>query len=85
MENGVRAYSIRVHDKAKLTTEDFDDRIELKLVNKETGKESNKTYYKLDSMTLHEVVKIDAIVYHMHNDIGLNLWGYEYENRREKI
>lgn len=71
----VRAYSIRVHEKAELSCEEFEDKLELSLKNKETGELVKKSYYKLDTgMSMTEAVKIDTIVYHMHNEIGLDLW-----------
>lgn len=76
--NEVRAFPLRVHEKAKLSIKEFDDRLELKLVNKNTGEISERIYYKVDEgITAHEAMKIDAIIYFMHNEIKLNLWGYE--------
>lgn len=70
-----RAHVIRVHDKAKLTCEEFENRLELSLKNKETGELIKKPYYKLETgIDIGEVIKIDTIIYHMHNQIGLNLW-----------
>lgn len=71
----IKAFPIRIHDKAKLTCIEHDDRLLLKLVNKVTGKAVEKPYFKLDTgVDLHEAMKIDVIVYHMHNEIGLNVW-----------
>lgn len=73
--NVVKLFQPRVHDKAELSIADFEDRLELKLVNKVTGKTSEKPYYKLDTgMDMGEAMKIDFIVSHMHNAIGLDLW-----------
>lgn len=73
--NEIKAFSLRVHEKAKLSINEFDDRLELKLINEDTGKTSEKSYFKLDKgIDIHEAVKIDTIIYHMHNEIGLNLW-----------
>jgi hypothetical protein len=70
-----RVFPLRVHDKAELSFDDLNNRIELKLVNKETGDSCKRTYYKLDeSFSMVEALKIDTILYHMHNKIGLNLW-----------
>ena len=74
----VRTYSIRVHDKAELSCRDFEDRIILTLKNKDTGATREEYYLKLDSgFDVKEAMKIDAIVYHMHSKIGLNLWDSE--------
>jgi hypothetical protein len=73
--NQVRAFTLRIHEKAQLTSNEFDDRLELKLINTTTGKTSQRTYCKLEEgVTMNEAVKIDTIIYHMHNEIGLNLW-----------
>lgn len=73
--NKTRAYSLRVHDKAELSITGSEDRLELTLTNKETGESSEETYYKIDTPFLvGEAMKIDTIIYHMHNKIGLNLW-----------
>lgn len=70
-----KAFTLRVHEKAELTCVEFDDKLELKLINKDTGKSSEKPYFKLEKgIDMKEAMKIDAIVYHMHNEIGLNLW-----------
>lgn len=71
----VRAYSLRIHDKAELSIVGFEDRLEITLTNKETGDTAEETYYKIDTAFLAaEAMKIDTIIYHMHNKIGLNLW-----------
>lgn len=71
----VRAYSIRVHERAKLSCEEFENRLEFKLINTVTGKSTERTYLRLDTgIDAREAMKIDAIVYHMHNEIGLNVW-----------
>lgn len=71
----VRGYSIRVHDKAELTCEEFEDKLELSLRNKDTGDLVKRSYYKLETgINTKEAMKIDTIVYYMHNEIGLNLW-----------
>lgn len=76
--NKVRAYSIRVHENAEFSFTDLEDRLILKLVNKITGKTSERPYYKLEKgIDVFEAVKIDTIVYHMHNAIGLDLWDSE--------
>jgi hypothetical protein len=73
--NEVRTFTLRVHENAELSCEEFDDRLEFKLVNKITGKISERPYYKLDTgISVGEAVKIDTIIYHMHNEIDLNLW-----------
>jgi hypothetical protein len=71
-----RAFQLRIHEKAEFSCEDLEDRIELKLVNKETGSKCERTYYKLEDrvMDVHEALKIDTILYHMHNKVGLNVW-----------
>lgn len=76
-EEYVRTFPLRIHEKAEFSFDDLEDRIKLKLVNKETSSKSEKTYYKLEDRVIdvHEAMKIDAILYHMHNDIDLNLWG----------
>lgn len=75
MINGVRAYSIRTHDKAEISCEDYEDRLEITLKNKDTGDSIKKSYYKLETgIDIEEAIKIDTIVYHMHYEIGLDLW-----------
>lgn len=76
MSEGVKAFPLRIHEKAEFSYEDLEDRIELKLVNKETGSKCERTYYKLkdEQFSVKEAVKIDTILYHMHNKIDLNLW-----------
>lgn len=70
-----QVYKLRVHDDADLSSIEFDDRIEFKLVNNITGKTSKRNYYKLtEGITINEAVKIDTIIYYMHNEIGLNIW-----------
>lgn len=77
-DNLIRAFPLRIHDKADLSYKNFDDRIEIKLVNKDTGETSERIYYKIEEgITVHEAVKIDNILYFMHNEIGLNLWGFK--------
>lgn len=72
----IKAFHLRIHEKAELSYNEFDNRLELKLTNKETGQTSEKTYYKInEGITITEAMKIDTIIYFMHNDIGLNLWG----------
>lgn len=74
MDN-LKAIPLRVHEKAKLSIDVLDDRLELKLINKDTGESIEEPYFKLDSgIDINEAMKIDIIVYHMHNKIGLNLW-----------
>lgn len=74
----VEAFPLRVHEDADLSIVNFEDRLELKLTNKITGVFSEKPYYKLEKgIDVHEAVKIDIIVYHMHNDIGLDVWDSE--------
>lgn len=71
----VQAYPIRIHENAELTCVDHDDRLTLKLTNKVTGRATEKPYFKLDTgIDIREAMKIDAIVYHMHYEIGLDLW-----------
>lgn len=73
--NQVRVFKLRIHEKAELISNEFEDRLELKLINKETGAIEERTYYKIsEGITIAEAVKIDTIVYHMHNKIGINLW-----------
>ena len=72
----IRAHSLRVHEQAKLTFEDFTDKILFKLTNKDNNKTTEKYYYKIGKIDAKELVKIDSILYHMHNEIGLNLWDY---------
>lgn len=71
----VRAFPLRIHEDAELSCNEFEDRLEFKLVNKITGKTSERPYYKLDKgISVGESVKINTIIYHMHNEIDLNLW-----------
>lgn len=73
--NQVKAFHLRVHEKAELSCNEFDDRLDFKLVNKDTGKISERNYFKLhEGISINEAVKIDTIIYHMHNEINLNLW-----------
>lgn len=73
--NQAKAIPFRVHEDAELYCVDFDDRLDLKLVNKFTKKSSERSYYKLaEGFSIGEVVKIDSIIYFMHGDIDLNLW-----------
>ena len=70
------AVPLRVSDNAAFSFNDLEDKIELKLIHKETGKESERTYYKLEDRTMDatEAIKINTILYFMHNEIGINLW-----------
>lgn len=69
---------MRVHKNAELSIANFEDRLEITLSNKITGATSKRMYYKLEKgIDVHEAVKIDIIVYHMHNDIGLDVWDSE--------
>jgi len=70
----IRAHSMRVHEQANLIVEDFEDKLLFKLTNKVDNKTAEKYYYKIDKMDTKELVKIDTILYHMHNEIGLYLW-----------
>lgn len=71
----MRAFQLRIHEKAELSSSEFEDRLELKLINKDNGKASERTCYKIDEgIAMNEAIKIDTIIYHMHNEIGLNLW-----------
>ena len=73
-----KAFSLRIHEKAELTCTEFDDRLEFKLINEDTGKSVGKPYFKLDKgIDMNEAMKIDAIVYRMHYEIGLDLWESE--------
>lgn len=75
-EGSIRVFPLRIHKNAELLYEGLEDRIEIKLINKETGIKSEKTYFKLkdEVFSVIEAAKIDTILYHMHNEIGLNLW-----------
>lgn len=70
------AIPLRVPNNATFSFNDLDDRIELKLVHKETGKTSERTYYKLKDRTMDigEAMKIDHILYFMSSEIGIDLW-----------
>lgn len=74
-----RAFPLRVHVEASLATKDFKDRVEFTLTNKETGAIAERTYYKLQEnvLTVEDAMKIDHILYFMHNEINLNLWGFD--------
>ena len=73
--NKVKAFSLRVHEKAELSIKEIDDKLELTLINKETGNSVEESYFRLDKgIDVQEAVKINTIIYHMHNKIGLNLW-----------
>jgi len=75
-EGYVRAFQLRVHEKAEFSFEEFKDKIDLTLVNKETGTRSERAYFKLkgESLTIYDTSKIDTILYFMHRDIGIDLW-----------
>jgi hypothetical protein len=71
----VKAFPLRIHKNAELFYDEYDDRLEFKLVNKENGEIAQRSYYKIDDgITVNEAVKIDTIIYHMHSEIKLNLW-----------
>ena len=75
-EGYVRAFPLSIHEKATFSFEEFEDRLELKLTNNETGNVSQRPYYKLkdEPFSVNEASKIDIILYFMSNEIGLNLW-----------
>lgn len=77
----VRAFPLRVHSNAKISIKDFDDKLELELRNTLTNESTKRKYLKLDSgIDINEAVKIDTIIYHMHHDIGLNVWDDDNKN-----
>lgn len=73
----VGAFPVRVHGSANLSIDEFEDKLVLRLTHEITGKTSERNYFKLETgIDLQEAVKIDTIIYHMHNEIGLNLWDF---------
>ena len=74
-EGYVRAFPLTIHENATFSFEDFEDRLELKLTNKETGLVSQRPYYKLEEgLSVHEAHKINMILRNMSREIGLDLW-----------
>jgi len=69
----IRAHSMRVHEQSNLTVEDFEDKLLFKLTNKVNDNTAEKYYCKIGKIDAKELVKIDTILYHIHNEIGLNL------------
>lgn len=69
-----RLHTLRVHEQAKLRIEDIGEHLLLKLTNMINGKYSEKQYRKIGIMDMTEALKIDNILYHMHYEIGLDLW-----------